>query len=164
MIRNTPACRARIADLEGRLADLQGSPGTPVVAREINPHHTAQQRLAENEANLQALIDAMDESILLISPDGTILNCNETLAVRFGKPRKELIGLNAYGLVPQPGAVDRRAFADQALQSGAVVHFIDECIGQVFENTVYPVSNGDGLVTLSGDRRERYYQAQTNRR
>ena len=78
--------------------------------------------------------------------NGTIQEGNETMAVRFGTTCDELIGHNAFHLVPPDLAERRRSFLERAILSGKPIHFEDFRNGRYIDNTIYPVFGAQGSV------------------
>lgn len=68
---------------------------------------------AEESDSLEILLDGVSDSVLIVSPDGSILNANNAFYRTFGYDREELLGTEMFALLP-PGHQDlfRQKFAD----------------------------------------------------
>jgi PAS domain S-box-containing protein len=92
-------------------------------------------------------LDAVNDTLFLMKPDGTMTLVNEGLAHSFGKTVDELIGTNSYDLVPEPVADQRREFVKQVLESGEALVIEDQRYGRHIENRIYPLKDGRGTIT-----------------
>ena len=113
------------------------------IGRDITERKEADLALQASEIMLRALINAQTDSVFLAEIDGTILTVNEAAAVRFGRQAEDLIGRNAYDLMPPDVTESRRAQGDKVLHSGESMRFEDERAGMWFETTLSPVFEGD---------------------
>ncbi|MFM6989447.1 MAG: diguanylate cyclase [Arenimonas sp.] len=102
--------------------------------------------LVRSRDALQAFMDAITESALLLDADGTIRAVNRTVCQRLGHSPAELIGQSAYDSLAPDVAAERRAHVMQVIDSGLPAHFIDQRLGRQIENAVYPVFGTDGAV------------------
>lgn len=125
------ALRKRIAELEQVVAAQQAQLPQEAVDKET----------------VHALLNAIQESAFLMDIDGTILQANACVAKRFGKHIDELIGTNAYDVVPPDVARERKKYADQVVHTRQPVRFEDRRNGHWIDNTIYPVFDRVGNVT-----------------
>jgi PAS domain S-box-containing protein len=123
------------------LAEQEQIRGAPVP--EI---HRTQEALRRSEATARALLNAFPDSALLIDLDGTIIALNEAAARRLGQSASELIGTCAFDVFPPDVAEYRRKMGEQVARSGRYVRFEDEREGTWFDQSVYPVFDGEGNV------------------
>jgi PAS domain S-box-containing protein len=93
-----------------------------------------------------AVFNATPDLIALIDKQWTIIDINESMAIRFGKHRKELIGSNGWNLIPKELAESRNKYFKEVFRTGKPCHFEDEREGIYFENTAYPISQEKGEV------------------
>ncbi|MBN1978308.1 MAG: GAF domain-containing protein [Anaerolineae bacterium] len=77
---------------EGRLA------GVLSAFTDISARRQAEEALRESEEKYRTLFETSPESITLVSPDGTILDCNDATVEIIGIPREEMIGKPAADL------------------------------------------------------------------
>ncbi|MDV2481872.1 PAS domain S-box protein [Methanoculleus sp. Wushi-C6] len=111
---------------------------------------TRQKRMAEelytSEERAWALLNAPQESALLLDRERTILALNEVAAGRFGRSTEDLIGKQVDYLLPRDLAIARREKSEMVFTSGRPLHFLDERDGRAFENTLFPVRDAGGNV------------------
>jgi PAS domain S-box-containing protein len=103
----------------------------------------ATEALGQSEADFRALINAIQESSMLIEPDGTIIAINETMARRFMMTAETMIGANAFSILPSDVAAQRKAHIDEVLQSRNLAQWEDEHNGRTMAITAYPVLSPD---------------------
>ncbi len=122
-----------ICDDAGRPAFVQGA------LYDISDRKNAEEALRESEATARALINAPTDSVLLLDPEGKILELNETAALRLGKRKDELIGVVVDTILPEEIARARRSIISQVLERKSAVRFEDERDGVWFDTVAYPV-------------------------
>jgi PAS domain S-box-containing protein len=96
--------------------------------------------------DLRAVLDASDEAIMLLTPDGTLLSVNEAAARRLGQPQGALIGRNAREFLAGDVTERRMPIIARALETGEPASFEDERDGRVLLNHVRPILDDDGRV------------------
>ena len=97
-------------------------------------------KLQEGERHLRGLLDAVDQSVMLMEPDGMIRECNQTFAERLGYARPDLLGRNAYTMLPPDVAAQRRQRVEEAQRRRTVVDFVDERWGRQMAHRIVPHS------------------------
>ena len=97
-------------------------------------------------ALLRGILDAVDESVLLLDLQGMILACNATAAHRFGKAANALAGCSLYGFLPPEIVQSRKLHFQEAVESGKCVQFEDQHAGIWFAQAIYPVFDDNGRV------------------
>lgn len=102
--------------------------------------------LIEGEEVARALLNATNDSSILIKTDGTILSANETFAHRLGRTPHSLRNENIKNLVDSRISGYRMVQLKKVVITGKPVRFEDEDNGLCFDNTIYPVFNADGRV------------------
>jgi PAS domain S-box-containing protein len=120
--------------------------GTVVVFRDISERKEAEQALRESRAAARGLLDATQESLLLLDKEGTIIASNQTAAQRFKKSSDELRGTNLFSLWPQNILESRRAHFEKVLQTGNPADFEDIRDGMIFHHIYYPVQDKAGAI------------------
>ena len=136
-----PDCSADCQHVRRLLGELEAR-----LRQELDEQLQTQQALARSRDALQAFMDAITESALLLDADGTVLAANSTVCRRLGVEPAALIGSSAHAAMPPEVADTRRAHFYQAIDSHRTVRFVDERGGRRIENTVYPVFGADGAV------------------
>ena len=137
---NTLATRLRglYETLEQRVADR-----TSALANVAEDLREGEQALRESQETMRVLLNAPSEMALLISPDGTIVDLNENLAMAVGKPKQEVIGRNIREFVAPELIEKRNALTREAVRTRTPVRFEEELEGRWLDNTVYPILNED---------------------
>jgi len=120
--------------------------GTVVIFRDISERKEAEQALRESRATARGLLDATQESLLLLDKEGIIIAVNQTAARRHQKTPEELIGANRFDLLPQNLRESRRFHFNNVLQTGNPVDFEDVRDGMVLHHIYYPVQDKTGAI------------------
>jgi PAS domain S-box-containing protein len=120
--------------------------GTVVVFRDISERKEAEQALRESRATARGLLDATQESLLLLDKEGIIIAVNQTAARRHQRTPEELIGTNRFDLLPQNLRESRRFHFNNVLQTGNPANFEDLRDGMVFQHIYYPVQDKTGAI------------------
>ena len=104
-------------------------------------------RLRESEETIQTFLSIPTDASVLLDAAGTILDCNETAALRFGQERAGLIGSCFWALYPTSVIERRKPLIDSVFLTGQPVRFEDERAGMWHDNVVQPVFDARGTVT-----------------
>jgi PAS domain S-box-containing protein len=120
--------------------------GTVVVFRDISERKEAEEALRESRATARGLLDATQESLLLLDKEGIIIAVNQTAARRLQGTPEELIGTNRFDLLPQNLRESRKVHFNNVLQTGNPADFEDERDGMVFHHIYYPVQDKSGAI------------------
>jgi len=93
-----------------------------------------------------ALLDASPEMILMLDPDGRILEVNAAYLKRYATTRGQVLGSNAFERFPAEVAQLRRRKLHEAIETRQEVYFADEHDGRLFETHMYPSRGDSGQV------------------
>jgi PAS domain S-box-containing protein len=115
--------------------------------RDINDRKKVEFSLLESEKSLNAFINAITESAFMIDAQGNYIIVNETLAKRLKMDKDELIGANAFHLLPDELARTRMKFLNKVIESGESLVFSDERDGIFLQNHIYPMFDEKGKVS-----------------
>ncbi len=118
--------------------------------RDIQARKEAEQKAHQSEATIMVLLNALQETALLLDPKGVIVAANEMAAKRLNRTIHELIGLNIYDLLPPEVAQYRKAMGDEVVMTGTVRRFSDYRDGIYFYSTMYPIFDHAGRVSQVG--------------
>jgi PAS domain S-box-containing protein len=121
--------------------------GTVVVFRDISERKEAEQALRESRATARGLLDATQESLLLLDKEGIIIAVNQTAARRHQRTPEEITGSNRFDLLSQNLRESRKAHFNNVLQTGNPADFEDIRDGMVFHHIYYPVKDKTGAIT-----------------
>ena len=113
---------------------------------DITERKQSEMALLETESSLNAIFNAADDSIFLLSADETCIEVNEIGAKRLGRTREQTIGCRLADVLPPEIEAHRRPFLNRALLDGKKVNFEDERNGRWMVNNFYPILNNDGQV------------------
>ena len=114
---------------------------------DINERKKSENALKESEANLSAIFNATDESVILISADETIISLNDTAAKRMTQPMHELIGQKVCDLFPPEVVMRRMPMIKQVTETGESLIFEDQRNGHWLMNHIYPILDQAGKVS-----------------
>jgi two-component system cell cycle sensor histidine kinase/response regulator CckA len=106
----------------------------------------AEEVLKEKKESLKALMNATTATAVLVNIEGQILAINETTAGDFGKSVDELIGTALFDYFPADLGVSRKAKHEEVILSGKPLRFVDERVGRIYDNNIYPVFSPEGNV------------------
>lgn len=102
--------------------------------------------LLKSEETVRALLNAPDDRALLLDTKGQIQAINKTAAKALGGTIEELIGLNAYDLIPPQLAKERKVYHDQVVRTGKSLRYEDLRDDRCMDTTIDPVRNAQGKV------------------
>jgi len=100
----------------------------------------------ESKFRMHGLLDATDESVMLLALDGTIFEINTFAARRFGKTPQQMVRTNFFDYMPAELARTRSAMVSAVGENGEAVHFQDQRGSTWFDNSLYPVKDDNGVV------------------
>ncbi len=117
-----------------------------VLETELEEHKRAERMVRESRMQMRALLDATSESVMLLEPDGGILEINAFAARRFKQTPESLVGKNFFDLIPPELALTRHAAVRQVAEQGQPMILRDRRGSISFENSLYPVRGDSGMV------------------
>ena len=120
---------------------------TATISRDITEKNHAQQRLAQSEESMKALLNAITETAALVDLDGTILALNQNTAHRLGQQVEDLLGRTIFEILPPEVGKKRRQYLEMTIATREAIHFQDERSGRIIDNSYYPVFGNRGEVT-----------------
>lgn len=128
-------------------ADETGAVSLVANARDITGRKLVEEELRKSEETARALLNAPEDTSLLIDTEGIILAINETGARRYGKNPEKLVGSFALELFSPEAAALRSEKVGEVIKTGRPLRYEDEDYETVFDNSIYPVFDGLGKVT-----------------
>jgi PAS domain S-box-containing protein len=124
-----------------------------------------QKQLNGAEDTLRALIDASNDTAILIDTEGIILALNEKAAAVEKLTRDELIGKNLYGFLPKDLVKERRELAKSIIRNGKQYRYEVERNGKYYDVTVNPIKDSSGkVIRLASFGRDITYQKEMENR
>jgi len=126
-----------------RNGDVLGILGTNI---DLTDYTRNQEALHRSEANLSSLINAIEESVVLFRPDGTIISANHTFAERRGVTVPGCLGGSVFGWLPDDVAQRTRSYVEQVLKERRSMVFEDARLGRWVRQKLTPVVAADGSV------------------
>ncbi|MBT9612602.1 MAG: PAS domain S-box protein [Burkholderiales bacterium] len=133
-------------EISSRLIEYAGQQAILSTARDLTVRRRMDAALRENQENTRALLDAINESALLLAADATVLAINRTGAQRFQQTPESMTGNNLLDFLPPELAESRRQRLETVLFSGLPVHFEDTCAGHLFDISLHPVRDPQGRI------------------
>jgi PAS domain S-box-containing protein len=117
------------------------------LSREVSERKRTEEALIESRATARALLDATQESLLLLDNKGVVLAANETAAIRFQMTPEQLKGTNRFDLLPPEVQKARKAKFDKVLRTGNPIDFEDMRDGRIFHSSYFPIQAKTGDIT-----------------
>lgn len=102
--------------------------------------------LLDHRAIVEALMNAPDDYVVILSREGQILAGNKAVGRRFGKTAEALKGCKASDIFDPETAERRMTQLERACQKGQIVRFEDERKGSSYDHILYPIMGKDGTV------------------
>ncbi len=93
-----------------------------------------------------AMLEASDQSILMLDMNGMILLANESAARRLKKDLNEFVGFYAWDLLPPEIFPSRKAAVDGVFKTGKSALLVDERDGIILESNIFPIFSSNGKV------------------
>jgi two-component system, cell cycle sensor histidine kinase and response regulator CckA len=129
------------------LTDHNGAPLLSTASFvDVTAQILAEEQLQVSHTNLQALIDAIPESVVLMKTDGEILVANKTFVNRVCQGAKECVGKCVHDIFPEEVSRTRKEFESQAIRGKTPVHWQDIRDGRNIDMSLYPVFDDKGEV------------------
>jgi len=97
---------------------------------------------------LEAFLDAITETALLLDPEGRVVFANLTTAQRLGRPLAEIKGGIIWDFLPPSVGGLRRRLVEEVFRSGRAQRFEDRNGELFFDQVIYPVRDGGGKVAF----------------
>ncbi len=109
--------------------------------------HAINEKVRERDSTIHALVNTTSDAMLLLDNDGNILAANEPMAQRLDRKAGDLIHTTITDLLSSGSITVRIAEEERRVRAGTPAHFIEEVKGRWFENSLYPVLDGKGIVS-----------------
>jgi PAS domain S-box-containing protein len=120
--------------------------GGVVIREDVTKYVLSEKKVIDSERKIKALLNASQESAILVDTQGVFLALNDEAARRRGSTVQELIGKSSYAYLPNPNAEHRKGKLQQALQEKKPVCFRDDFEDRISSVCIYPVIDDSGEV------------------
>lgn len=131
-----------IFDAEGEVEFIVG------IGVDITERNEAVEMLYQSEKTARALLDALVDPALLVTPDCVIVALNEAAVNDGGLPPDDVIGKRFDEMMPKEIGARRAKVIQQVFISKKPYRYLDETGDQWFDVTVRPILNSQNQVVL----------------
>jgi len=98
------------------------------------------------ERRLEAVLNGVTETILMMDVNGTLLAANQTAAQRWFVSDGDFIGLNYFDFISPELQQLHRQYIQKMISTSSPVRFEGERDGKVFDRTFYPLLEASGQI------------------
>jgi PAS domain S-box-containing protein len=116
------------------------------VARDISDRIEREKIIRETQETAKVLLDASNDTSLLLDTSGIVIAINEPAARRFGKTVKELMGTNILNEIPSKTAAQIREAVHEVISRCKPVQLVAEPLGKPLAIGLYPIRDVQGKV------------------
>ncbi len=113
---------------------------------EIKERERITEKVREHEALMADLLNGIPLPTFMLDTAGNFVYLNGSLADDYHSTVQEMLGLNAFSLLPPDVARRRMEFMDQVLQTRQAVSFEDSNKGRDFTNYFFPITEKAGQI------------------
>ncbi len=114
--------------------------------RDITDKKFTEEKLRKNVAWFKALFNATSDSVILVRPDGTILDLNENAALRRTLCAGAMRGQNIFDFLPGESVEMRRKAIDQILYERRLVQYDEAREEKFYRIRLFPILDNQGEV------------------
>ena len=124
------------------------------IAIDMSERKKAEMILNESKNKYQTIFDASIDGVLLVTPEGRIVDGNKAASRMFGYPKDVLTTLSAYDLVSK----EAKVLLSEIFAKGLVIdRQVAEMLGCRRDKTIFPFAMSSRLVTINGDQTIVFY-------
>lgn len=116
------------------------------VFEDITLRKNAENVLLENERKLSAIINGVNETIILMDQQGKILAVNESAALSLNCDTNQLLGKVYFDLLPPKVRESQFDQMQIMIKANKPIRFEEEREGNFYEYTLYPLRNSSGNI------------------
>jgi PAS domain S-box-containing protein len=114
--------------------------------RDITENRRMADKLKKSIAWFKALFNATADSVILVKPDGMILDLNENAASRRNVCRGAMQGQNLFDFLPEESAIVRRRAIEMILNERTLVQYDETRDDKYYQIRLFPVMDHQGRV------------------
>ncbi len=114
--------------------------------RDITQNKRTEEKLKKNIAWFKALFDATADSVILLKPDGEILDLNNNAALRRNLRADVMRGKNIFHFLPSEAASLRHLAINQILQERCLVQYDETRCEKHYRIRLYPILDAQNNV------------------
>ena len=157
-VTGRPQKTEKINLLDGRTREFSAFPvlsesGQVILAaehvRDVTERRRDAEALRESEATLRTLIESNPESLFLLDTRGLVLAASKVAAQRLGKGLEEIIGADAFALVPPEVGRKRFEIFQGVVDSGSPARFEDVRGDFHLDISMTPIFDQDKVVQVA---------------
>jgi two-component system, cell cycle sensor histidine kinase and response regulator CckA len=137
------------ADIASAQSFIQGRRHAVGFFMDVSERRRAEEALREREAILRTLIEANPESLFLLDTRGVILAASQVAAQRLEKTLEEIIGTDAFALIPPEVGRKRFEIFQQVLATGTPERFEDVREDFCLDISMTPISRQGEVVQVA---------------
>jgi len=116
--------------------------------QDITYRKKIEQELLESKKLTRVLLDLpLNNIIVLINIDGTVLDCNQAMSDRLEKNVSEVIGKSLFDLLPPDAVKIRKEMIREMVRTKKPIHMEDMADGRWYDSTAYPIEDEHGNIT-----------------
>lgn len=119
-----------------------------LMTNDIGERLNNENALKQSQAVLNALFNAISESVFIMDTKGVVQAINKTGAARLGAVPADLIGNNIYSLIPPEVKTHRMELMTKCIMTGEPIRFEDKRGDIWFDQILYPVKDDSGSVLM----------------
>ena len=116
------------------------------VARDISDRIEREKIISESQETARVLLDASNDTSLILDTSGNVIAINEPAAKRFGKTVKDLLGANILKEMPDKTAAQARAAMNEVIGTGKPLELVAGASGRPLAISLYPIRDAQGKV------------------
>ncbi len=133
-----------VRDATGVITGFEGS------LVDVTEHRRAEEALRHSEETARALLNAPEDTALMLDAAGTVLAANDTAAQSLGVPVPRLIGSCLYDLFsPEQGVLAGKSVA-KVIETGQRLRFVADWRARSYACSIYPVLDAKQDVSRLG--------------
>jgi PAS domain S-box-containing protein len=116
------------------------------VARDISDRIEREKIISESQETARVLLDASNDTSLILDTSGNVIAINEPAAKRFGKTVKELIGANVFKEMPEMTVAQAKEAIHEVIATGKPLELVAVPAGRPLAISLYPIRDAQGKV------------------